>query len=221
VRALSQIGGAEAKPAVDFMIAALPQATEVDGYNVMVYLALLGPDAADAADVLARTRIKNPVLPSATLWAIQCDRNLPWEMGRFPMAGPGGLGVAADDARGDFPRFIYEAYIHELGERLAPAAKLLAGRIVDGTAGNVPVWGYEILTAAPKESIELLAPRLADDTQVSRERSAVALGYMGPAAAPAKPQVAAAVDKAADEREKRLLKWCLREICPSRKLRPP
>lgn len=46
VRAMAQIGGPDAQPAVDFMIRALPRATEVEGYNMMVYLALLGPVAA-------------------------------------------------------------------------------------------------------------------------------------------------------------------------------
>ena len=49
VRAMSQIGGEEAHPAVDFMVRALRSATEVEGYNMMIYLALLGPVAKDAA----------------------------------------------------------------------------------------------------------------------------------------------------------------------------
>jgi aryl-alcohol dehydrogenase-like predicted oxidoreductase len=40
VRAICQIGGDEAHPAVEFMVRALPTASEVDGYNMMVYLAL-------------------------------------------------------------------------------------------------------------------------------------------------------------------------------------
>jgi len=47
---------------------------------------------------------------------------------------------------------------------------------------------------------------------VMRERAAVALGYLGPAASGAKEQVVAALSKASSEREKRLLEWCLREI---------
>jgi hypothetical protein len=47
-----------------------------------------------------------------------------------------------------------------------------------------------------------------------RERAAVALGYMGPAAAAARPQVSQALDTSQDERERRLLQWCLRQIGP-------
>jgi hypothetical protein len=45
-----------------------------------------------------------------------------------------------------------------------------------------------------------------------RERAAVTLGYMGRAAVAAKPRVAQALQNAMDEREKRLLQWCLREM---------
>jgi len=38
-----------ARPAVDFMVRSLRGATEVEGYNMMIYLALLGPVAKDAA----------------------------------------------------------------------------------------------------------------------------------------------------------------------------
>ena len=83
---------------------------------------------------------------------------------------------------------------------------------MDGTAGNVPTWGYEILACAPDETINSLVPHLADDNIVMRERATVALGYMGPAAARAKERVAAALGKVSSEREKHLLEWCLREI---------
>ena len=38
----------DAHPAVDFMVKELPRASEYDGYNMMIYLALLGPVAKDA-----------------------------------------------------------------------------------------------------------------------------------------------------------------------------
>ena len=50
VRAMAQIGGPEAHPAVDFMVKAMPTATEVQGYDMMIYLSLLGPMAQDAAE---------------------------------------------------------------------------------------------------------------------------------------------------------------------------
>ena len=84
--------------------------------------------------------------------------------------------------------------------------------IRDGTAGNVPTWGYAILACAPDETIYSLVPHLADDNIVMRERAAVALGYVGPAASPARERVTAALAKVASEREKRLREWCLREI---------
>jgi HEAT repeat protein len=211
VRAMSQIGGEEARPAVDFMVRTLREATEVEGYNMMIYLALLGPVAQDAASTVRSVRIKNPVLPSATLWAIESDKTLPWLGGRFGMGGPGGPGGPGGQGP-DFALYIYQSYVRELGARLRPAARLLARKIMDGTAGDVPLWGYEILTCGPGEALEILAPYLADEDIVMRQRAAVALGYMGPAAAPAIDRVQAALAKAATERERRLIGWCLREI---------
>ncbi|MHB1035421.1 MAG: HEAT repeat domain-containing protein [Pirellulales bacterium] len=209
VRAMSQIGGEGAKPAVDFIIRALGNATEVEGYNMMIYLALLGPVAKDAAPTIQRTRIKNPVLPSATLWAIESDKTLPWlGGGRFGMGFPGGPGGQGPD----FAMLIYQAYVRELGDRLVPAARLLAGKIMDGTAGEVPAWGYEILACGRDEVVGMLAPRLADKDLAMRQRAAVALGNMGPAAAPAAEQVRAALNQASTDREKRLLAWCLKKI---------
>jgi hypothetical protein len=107
---------------------------------------------------------------------------------------------------------IYEAFVHELGERLRPSARLLARKIMDGTAGDVPAWGYKILATCPDMAIDVLAPHLADNDIAMRERAAVALGYMGPAAAPGIGRVETALGKAATDREKRLIAWCLREI---------
>src|SRR6185369_14571444 len=91
-------GGSEAHPAVDFMIRALPSANEVEGYNMMIYLSLLGPVAQDAAAAIQQNRIKNPVLPSATLWAITPNHGLPWlSAGGF---GPGGGGLGPGGAGG-------------------------------------------------------------------------------------------------------------------------
>ena len=94
---------------------------------------------------------------------------------------------------------------------------------VDGTAGNVPTWGYEILACTPDESINTLVPHLADDNIVMRERATVALGYIRPVASSARERVTAALAKVSSEREKRLMargaaalgEWCLREISRS------
>jgi hypothetical protein len=220
VRAMAQIGGEEAHPAVDFMIRTLPGASEVDGYNMMIYLALLGPVARDAVDALQSARIKHPVLPSVTRWAIAGGTSLPWlggPDGRGGGRGPGGPGFGGGPGGpggggGDIGSIIYQACVRELGERLRPTARLLVQKIMDGTAGNVPTWGYEILTCVPDETVNTLVPHLADDNIVMRERATVALGYMGPAASGARGRVVAALSKAPSEREKHLLEWCLREI---------
>jgi len=134
---------------------------------------------------------------------------LPWQTG----GGRGGFGMPMGGGPGGgmFDSLL-EAFVQELGERLRPAAQLLARKIMDGTAGDVPEWGYQILTCAPDESVKILVPYLADANMVMRERATVALGYMGPNASPAKDQVSVAMAKVASEREGRLMKWCLREI---------
>ena len=208
VRGMSQIGTEGAQPAVDFMIKALPKATEVDGYNMMIYLAMLGPAAKDAVPAIQRAWIKNPVLPTATLWAIEPTKQFPWQSSRRFGSFVGGEGP-------EFARLIYESYVRELGERLAPAAKVLSQKILDGNAGDIPAWGYKILAADVPGTLAILTPKLADEDLITRERAAVALGYMGPAAADAHPQVERALYLATDEREKRLLAWCLREIRPN------
>ncbi len=99
-----------------------------------------------------------------------------------------------------------------MGGRLKPAATALARKIMDGGAGNVPAWGYELLGRFPDESLAVLTPGLESDQTVVRERAAVALGYMGPAAAAAKGKATAALARTTGEKERLLLKWCLREM---------
>jgi HEAT repeat protein len=199
VRAMSQIGGDDAAPAVQFMIRHLPTAPEADGYNMLIYLSLLGPVAKEALPAIRICRVRNPILRQTTTWAIQPTGELP---------GSGMFGQA------EFAQYIMEAYVHELGDHLKPAAETLARKILAGQAGNVPPWGYKLLARFPQESLAILTPALADTQQRQRERGAVALGYMGRAAAPARPLVQQAIDASQDERERRLLQWCLREISP-------
>ncbi len=218
VRAMSQIGGDGAHPAVNFIIKALPGATEVDGYNMMIYLSLLGPVAKDAIPTIQSSPIKNPVLPSATLWAIQPTKGFPWQGGWMGMGGgPGGRGGGPGGGMGgggpgDIFRFIYESYAEELGYRLRPSAKMLAQEIIAGTAGNVPDWGYKILACGDGETVDVLVPHLSDDKLATRERAALALGFMGNSGASAASAVQAAIGKATGEQEKRLLQWCLRQL---------
>jgi hypothetical protein len=228
LRAMAQIGGKESHPAADFIVARLQKAPEISKYNMMIYLALLGPDAADAIPAARNAGLMNPIIPSATVWAMQANR-FPWEAdtqgggrgfgGRGgPGGGPGGFGPGGFGGGGpggaglDLYTTMYEAYIRELGERLRPMALTLLQKIPNGTAGDIPTWGYKLLNCAPDESVSKLVTCLTDSNSVVRERAAVALGYMGSAAFAAKDSVAQAVNKAGTEQERLLLKWCLREI---------
>jgi hypothetical protein len=197
VRAMAQIGGPDAEPAVQFMIQQLPKASEADGYNMLIYLSLLGPVAKDAIPAVRSSRVRNPILRQTTTWAIDPTSELPTV---------GFLGDA------DFAQYIMEAYVQELGDNLKPAALTLAKKIMAGKAGNVPGWGYKLLARFPDESLTVLTPGLTDDKLVMRERATVAIGYMGKAASAARPQVARALEMSKDERERLLLQWCLREL---------
>ncbi|HUU10693.1 MAG TPA: hypothetical protein VM431_09160 [Phycisphaerae bacterium] len=185
------------------MVRELPRASEVDGYNMMIYLAMLGPVAKDALPAIQVARIKHLALRPATMWAIEPDRRFPWLTNDPFMA----MMQNADPVR-----YVNEAFVRELGERLRPAARALAQKIMDGSAGEVPQWAYGLLARFPDEAIGILSPGLAAPDIVLRERAVVALGYMGTAAAPSKAMVAAAMEKAPTERERRLARWCLREI---------
>lgn len=212
VRAMSQIGGPDAKPAVEFMIGTMPKAPEVDRYNMMIYLALLGPVAKDAVSMIRTSGSRNPVLPTATTWAIEPDKSLPWQNSRSgpgPGGGPpGGFGGGGPN----FATYIYENYVHELGDRLKPAVPMLAQKIAEGSAGDVPLWGYKILAADPAAAMKILSPSLMHNDLVMRERAVVALGYMGPDARPATSALQTALSQATNEGEKRLIAWSLREV---------
>ncbi|HEX8374469.1 MAG TPA: HEAT repeat domain-containing protein, partial [Geminicoccaceae bacterium] len=205
VRAMAQIGGDEAKPAVDYIKTALPGGSEVEQYDMMIYLALLGPTAADAAPTIRANRIKNPVLPSATLWAIGDTTRLPWEASDDRRLGPGG-GPGGGGGPMDRNRDKYSAYNREQGDRLKPAAQGFAKRLLDGTAGTVPEWGYALLKADLGGSIESLTSGLANADRQVRQRAAVAIGFLGADAESAKPALQKALDAATDGREQRMLK---------------
>lgn len=229
VRGISQIGGEGSDAAVKFMVDALPNASHVEQYNMMVYLALLGPDAHEAAPKVREFRaMMNPMLKPATLWALDPEAHFPWEMSReLPFDGPpppegfgGGFagrppGPPPGGPGGDGPdlaRYIFEAYFIELGERLAPSARKLANAILEGKEGTIPTWGYKLLCCAPSDTLKILTPRLEDKDLAQRERAAVALGYMGSTAESARSQLRKAVTAAANEQEKRLMQWSLRAI---------
>ena len=208
VRAIAQIGGPEARPAVDFIIKTLPSMDEIGEYNTEIYLSMLGPIATAAIPVSQNTKLANPVLPTATLWAIKAD-SLPWQMqggGRGGFGGGMGGGMG-----GDLFSTMYSAYFRELGERLRPVALILLKQMQEGADQNTPDWGYKLLACAPEESIAQLTAALTSDNLATREKAAVVLGYMGAAAAPAQAKLRAAIDKAPTEREKRLVEWALNE----------
>ncbi len=203
VRAMSQIGGEDAAPAVDFMIGQLTSPSEVDGYNMMLYIGLLGPVARPALPALENVRIKNRPLRLMAMWTIEPEVRFPW--------------ISSDPAiammrEAEFQRFIFEAFLHELGDSLKPASAALARKIIDGTAGDVPTYGYHLMARYPDDAAPILVAGLSDKDFAQRERAVVALGYMGTAAAKAKARVAQALVSAPTEQEQRLIKWCLREI---------
>jgi hypothetical protein len=208
---MAQIGGPDAKPAVDYMINALPKATEVEGYNMMVYFTLLGPVAADAMPTIRNTPIKNPVLPSAVQWTMAPTQYFPWQAGFGGRGGRGG-GRGPGGGMGDIGTLIYQDLVRELGERLAPASPALARKIMDGSAGDVPAWGYDILSADPNASLGVLTPFLRNDDANLRERAVVAIGNMKSNASAAKPQLEQALRQASGDAEKRLIRWAMRQI---------
>jgi HEAT repeat protein len=197
VRAMAQIGGPDAAPAVKVLQEELPRASEIEGYNMLVYLALLGPVARDALPAVRMARVRNPVLRQATAWAIDPGEDMP----RL-----GGLGDV------DFAQYIFTAYVQEVGDHFRPVAQELARKILAGQAGEVPAWGYKLLARFPDDTLPVLTTGLTDKERAPRQRAVLALGSMGPTAARVKPQVGEALKAATDEREQRLLQWCLREM---------
>jgi hypothetical protein len=215
VRAMSQIGTKGAQPAIDFMVKVMKGTpNEVEGYNMMIYLALLGPVAQGAVEDIRAFRIKNPGLPWATQWAISPTATWPWNqaIGFDARGGRGGGGGGRNDGWGNLQNLIYVSYINGLGARLGSLSAPLATEIMENKAGNVPTWGYRILAADAKKSIGVLSPYLQHGDIVMRERATVALGYMGEAAEPAREALVAAAKKATNEKERRLMEWAVRQI---------
>ena len=165
VRAMAQIGGPDAAPAVKILKEELPRASEIEGYNMLVYLALLGPVAREALPAVRMSRVRNPVLRQATAWAIDPGEEMP----RF-----GGLGDV------NFAQYILTAYVQEVGDHFRPVAQGLARKILAGTAGEVPAWGYKLLARFPEDTLPLLTPGLAANERVRRQRATVALWLYGP-----------------------------------------
>jgi HEAT repeat protein len=202
VRAMSQIGGEMASPAVDYMVKALPGCNERDGYNMMIYLALLGPVAKPAAPALQGLAFKNPALRLFALWAIEPDKHIPWVSNElFLRMFP----------EHNFQRYLFEAFLCELGDRVRPAARTLAARLIEETAGQTPTWGYRIFVHFPEEAMEIFCKALNDRDSARRQRALLALGSMGSAAENARAQIES-LYCAADAQEAHWLNWCLKRL---------
>jgi hypothetical protein len=198
VRAMVQIGGTEAGPAVDYLLTEIPTARGRDLFDISVYLGLLGPVAERAMPALQEARSRDRELCSMALWAVAPEKQFPWQWG-----------YTADR---DIDRWLFEAYIREMGDRVRPSAVALAQRVVAGTAGRVPKWGYQLLADFPGETLEILTESLDDSVDAAvRLRVITALGQMGSAAAPARPKVQALAEKA-DPATRGVLTWCLDQM---------
>ncbi len=122
VRAMAQIGGDDAAPAAQFMIRELPTASEIDGYNMLIYLALLGPVAHDAIPAVRSARIRNMWLKEITAWVINPGTELP----RVGF----GMGNGIDPGQ-----LILESFVREVGDHLKPVA-LVTGQAHPGRHGG-------------------------------------------------------------------------------------
>jgi HEAT repeat protein len=251
-RGMSQIGGPDSGPVVDFLIRELQKEfTEWDGYNSMIYLSLLGSDADKAMPTMQRSvRIMPRGLRLYAMWSVQPEKQYPWNgadagfggrrgggpggfggggpggPGGFGGGGPGGGGPGGPAGFGGGPgggpgrgfnpdSLVFENLINELGPRLTPHVKVLAEKIVAGTAGNVPNYGYHLLSQIPDPILPILTDALTDKDTAKRQRALTALGNMGPAAASAKDKIDA-LRSNADDQEKRLLDWSLTQITAAR-----
>ena len=205
VRAMSQIGGDDARPAVDFLIEALRKATEVEGYNMMIYLSLLGPVAKDAIPAIRSTRIKNPVLPSATIWAIEADKRLPWP-GRPGMRGPRLRRTRRAGRRRPRLRAVDLRELRPRVGRPAPSHRPAAGRRRSSTARPATCrrGATRILACGPGDTLSILTPHLAAADIVPRPAGDRGAGLHGPGRTPAAAHVQAVLAKASTERERRL-----------------
>ncbi|MFI5379479.1 MAG: HEAT repeat domain-containing protein [Tepidisphaerales bacterium] len=197
VRAMVQIGGPEASPAVDFLLVEIENARGRDLYNISIYLGILGPVAERAMPALQQARQRDRELCAMALWAIQPEKKFPWQWG-----------YVVDR---DMDRWLYESYIREMGPRARPAAKALAAAVIAGTAGYMPSWGYQLLIDYPDDSLAALQEALKRDDPAVRQRVLTALGSMGPAAIPARAAIEA-LATTTDPRSQRLVTWALRRI---------
>jgi HEAT repeat protein len=165
-RAMVLIGGEGARPAVPFLAKRLekaPRGREL--YQLTWLLGLMGPLAKDTIPALQDAQRRDNELAAMAIWAIAPEEIYPWQIG-YHWDRPCDLWLIAD-------------YIDRMGDRATPAAAALARRVLEGTAGNIPSWGYHLLAARPDAARPILEKGLAGQDPQVRRRARIALDAMG------------------------------------------
>src|SRR6185369_13289471 len=100
-----QIGGPDALPAAEYIAREIGSVSEIDGYNMVQLLGMLGPIASGPASRIKTVPIPNTIITDATNWAINAPTGFPWLGGTTNAFGPLG-------------ELVYASYVTALGERL-------------------------------------------------------------------------------------------------------
>ena len=109
------------------------------------------------------SHIRNPVLRQITAWAINPGSDLPWQSN-----------IGDSDITHS-----YRSYVREFGDHFQSVARTTVKKIMAGTAGNVPAWGYKLLARFPKESLAVLIPALSDQDLKMEEAQGRGSGIHG------------------------------------------
>jgi hypothetical protein len=99
-----------------------------------------------------------------------------------------------------------------LGDRLKPAGAKLRKAILDGSIGEIPLWGYKLLNCDLDASLAEFTTNLESKELAMRQRATLALGYMGKPAVPAKSKLEEAATRAQTPGEKKLLNWAIKKV---------
>ena len=164
-RAMVLIGGDGAAPVVPFLMkktAKAPRSREL--YQLTWLLGLLGPVAREAIPTLRHAQNRDNELASMAVWAVAPEDQYPWQIG-YNWNRP-------------CDQWLFADYIDRMGERATPAAATLARRVLDGTAGRVPPWGYHLLKARPDAALPILKKGLEHEDPRVRQRAQIALNAM-------------------------------------------
>jgi HEAT repeat protein len=164
-RAMVLIGGDGARPVVPFLVqktARAPRSREL--YQLTWLLGLLGPVANDAIPTLHHAQNRDNELAAMAIWAVAPQEQYPWQIG-YHWNRP-------------CDQWLFADYIDRMGDRATPAAATLASRILDGTAGRVPPWGYHLLKARPQAALPILKKGLEHEDARVRHRAQIALSAM-------------------------------------------